>query len=164
MPDEREDEIKELIKEDKESQKSWKQKAPLIILAVIVVGGIVAFFVLGGTNAAENAGNNQQAATTETTVAVIADQPSVIMCSTSAECQEGFHCYSGSCTANAVLESFRICTANENCTETCSNCNIGKYMCLLSADEIINGHCTECFSDADCLSGYKCDLYYCKAN
>lgn len=54
------------------------------------------------------------------------------------------------------------CTDNANCTQTCTYCERGTYMCVYSpTNPDINQTCVECLTGFGCVEGYKCEDYIC---
>lgn len=58
-------------------------------------------------------------------------------------------------------ESAPKCTNNNDCIQTCSNCESGTYICASSSDPSINQKCVECTSDYNCIEGYECESNIC---
>jgi len=48
------------------------------------------------------------------------------------------------------------CTNNNDCTQTCTNCDVGTYVCAYSSNPLINQKCVECINDFSCKDGYGC--------
>lgn len=48
------------------------------------------------------------------------------------------------------------CTNNDDCTQTCTHCDKGTYVCAYSSDPLINQKCVECINDFSCKDGYGC--------
>jgi hypothetical protein len=48
------------------------------------------------------------------------------------------------------------CINNEDCTQTCINCDDGTYVCAYSANPLLNQKCVECITDFGCIGGYEC--------
>jgi hypothetical protein len=53
------------------------------------------------------------------------------------------------------------CTVNENCTQICTNCDRGTYICASSSDVSIDQTCVECINSFGCVDGYECEDYEC---
>jgi hypothetical protein len=53
------------------------------------------------------------------------------------------------------------CTNNNDCTQTCTNCEGGTYVCAYSSDPSINQKCVECINDFSCVDGYTCENNIC---
>ena len=48
------------------------------------------------------------------------------------------------------------CVNNDDCTQTCTNCDGGTHICAYSSNPSINQRCVECISDFSCMVGYEC--------
>lgn len=48
------------------------------------------------------------------------------------------------------------CTNNDDCTQTCTNCDGGTYVCAYSSNLLINQKCVECVTKFGCVNGYDC--------
>lgn len=53
-------------------------------------------------------------------------------------------------------EDIPDCTNNNDCTQGCTNCDAGTYVCAYSSNPLINQKCVECINDFSCKDGYKC--------
>jgi len=53
------------------------------------------------------------------------------------------------------------CTNNNDCSQTCTNCDDGTYVCAYSSNPSINQKCVECVTDFGCIDGYGCEDYVC---
>jgi hypothetical protein len=48
------------------------------------------------------------------------------------------------------------CINNDDCTQTCTNCDDGTYVCAYSSNPLINQKCVECVTKFGCVDGYDC--------
>ena len=54
------------------------------------------------------------------------------------------------------------CTNNNECTQICTNCDGGTYVCAYSSSNpLINQKCVECITDFGCIDGYDCEANIC---
>ncbi|MBT3281370.1 hypothetical protein HN865_03610 [Candidatus Woesearchaeota archaeon] len=54
------------------------------------------------------------------------------------------------------------CTNNDDCTQTCTNCDDGNYVCVYSSSNpSIHQTCVECITDFGCVDGYECTNNIC---
>ncbi len=53
------------------------------------------------------------------------------------------------------------CTTNDDCTQTCTNCDGGTYVCASSSNISIDQTCVECITNFGCVDGYECDNHIC---
>ena len=73
-------------------------------------------------------------------------------------------CFRGFCIEEDFFDKFEECIDNA-CTQTCTNCLSGNYICNYITNEYFSGQvCVECFMDSHCNEGYECKLYECIAN
>lgn len=53
------------------------------------------------------------------------------------------------------------CMNNNDCTQTCTNCKSGTYVCLSSSDPEKDKTCVECVTKFSCLDGFICENNVC---
>ena len=65
-------------------------------------------------------------------------------------------------TVTGVNEEYTPeCTNNNDCAQTCTNCDDGTYVCAYSSNPSINQKCVECITDFSCVDGYACENNVC---
>ena len=63
--------------------------------------------------------------------------------------------------ANVAEEYTPECTSNDVCTQTCTNCEQGTYVCAQSNNPLVHETCVECVSSFGCVDGYTCQDNVC---